>query len=151
VAYETPTAAELIARFPAFASVDPATLDVYISDAATDGVDRSWSEGRYKLAIVALAAHNMALLGIGDHGQVAGYARQGLAEIKTGNFSAKLGDATVARASRGGLDATPYGQQYKLLLRREKGGPRVVGAAPGAGDWGHIGLQNNGGYTPWTS
>lgn len=149
MAYVIPTAPDLINRYPAFAAVAPATIDLYISEAARDGVDTSWREQTYAPAILALAAHNMALLGIGAHGDVADFKRQGINRIRSGAFDASFSEGAVQRANGGALDATPYGQQYKLMLRREKGGPRIVGRGPTAGDWGHVYEQNNGDYAPW--
>lgn len=149
MAYEMPTAADLIARYPAFANVAPATIDIHLGDAAKSGVDTSWRADDYAPAIVHLAAHNMALLDIGEHGEAAGFARAGVTRIRSGNFDAAFSEQRVNAASGGGFDATPYGRQYKTLLRKNKAGPRVVGPRPGAGDWGHIGQLNDGGYTPW--
>lgn len=134
MAYTIPTAANLIARYPAFAAVATATIDVHIADAATDAVDTSWPEALYAPAIAAKAAHEMALLGLGEQGEAAGYAAAGVASIRTGNFQASFSQGSVDRASRGGLDATPYGRAYKRLLRNAKGGPRVVARATFAGD-----------------
>ena len=126
MAYEIPTAADLIARYPAFAAVAVATIDVHIADAAASSVDESWFEADYALAISAKAAHEMALLGLGDHGEAAGYAAAGVTSVKSGNFQASFSAEKVKAASGGKLDATPYGQTYKRLLHRNKGGPRVV-------------------------
>ena len=126
MAYEIPTAADLIARYPAFADVAPATIDVHIADAAQTAVDKSWAEPDYAPAIASKAAHEMALLGIGEQGEAAGYAAAGVSRIRSGNFDASFETGAVARAAAGGLDATPYGRAYKRLLRANKGGPRVV-------------------------
>jgi hypothetical protein len=99
MAHEVPTAADLKARYPAFADVADATVDIHIADASTTGVDTSWLEADYAPAISALAAHNMALLNIGAHGEAAGYARQGLTRIRSGSFDASFSDKAVSRAS----------------------------------------------------
>lgn len=125
MAYIIPTAAQLIERYPAFATVATETIDAHIADASTDAVDTSWPETHYAIAIAAKAAHEMALLGIGAHSDVAGYAAAGVSSIKTGDFSASFNDAAVARASGGGLASTPYGRTYRRLLAAAKGGPRV--------------------------
>lgn len=126
MAYDIPTAADLIARYPAFADVAVATIDVHIGDASTSAVDTSWTEADYAPAIAAKAAHEMALLGLGEQGEAAGYAAAGLTSVKSGNFQASFSADKVKKASGGTLDATPYGQAYKRLLRKNKGGPRVV-------------------------
>jgi hypothetical protein len=127
MAYDIPTAADLIARYPAFADVPVATIDTHIADASTQGVDTSWAEADYAPAIAAFAAHRMALLSIGDHGEVVGFARAGLTRIRSGNFDASFSERAVGRASGGELSATPYGRAYKSLLQKNKGGPRIVG------------------------
>ena len=151
MAYEIPTAADLIARYPAFAAVPVETIDVHIGDAATHGVDTSWLEADYAPAITAFAAHNMALLNIGDHGEIATYKQQGLTGIRSGAFSAQFSDKAANVAASGGLDATPYGRAYKIMLQRNKGGPRLVGGGARADDWGALGYRNDGGIVPWVS
>ena len=149
MAHVVPTAADLIARYPAFADVPTATIDVHIADAAATAVDTSWSEASYAPAIAAFAAHRMTLLDIGVHGDVAGFLGKGVTRIRTGNFDASFSEGRVAATSSGALDATRYGQEYKRLLKMEKGGPRVVPAGAGVGDFGHIYQRNDGTYTPW--
>jgi len=151
MAYVIPTAAELIARYPAFAAVAEATINIHIADASTTGVDTSWLEDDYAPAIAALAAHNMALLNIGDHGEATSYARAGLTRIRSGAFDASFSDKHVSRAAAGGFDASPYGQAYWRLLRKNKAGPRIAMAPEPPGDWGHVAQLNNGGFTPWAS
>lgn len=148
MAYEIPTAADLIARYPAFAAVAPETIEIHIADAAASGVDTSWAEADYAPAIVALAAHNMALLGLGDQGEAAGYAAAGVTSIRTGNFQASFSERRVNDASGGGFAATVYGRIYKVLLQRNRGGPRVVGGGTYDSAWGYRYQQNNGVILP---
>lgn len=148
MAYAIPTAAELIARYPAFAAVPPATIDVHIADASVQAVDTSWGETDYAPAIAAKAAHEMALLGLGDRGEAAGYAAAGVTQIRSGNFQASFSSDAVKKASGGGLDATPYGVAYKRLLRKNRGGPRLAGGGAGVDPWGPVALQNNGQFLP---
>ncbi|MCA9269519.1 MAG: DUF4054 domain-containing protein [Planctomycetales bacterium] len=126
MAYEVPTAAYLKARYPAFDAVADATIDVHIADAAASAVDTSWREADYQPAIASYAAHKMAMLDIGSHGQAAGYARQGVTSIRSGNFQASFDADKAKAAAAGSLDATPYGQEYKRLLYINRGGVRVV-------------------------
>src|SRR5690606_18088749 len=108
--------------YPAFADVADATVLVHLNDTATS-VDASWREADYIPAKVALAAHNMALAGIGKHGEAAGYAAAGVSRIRSGNFDVSISDTAAARASGGTFSATPYGRAYWRILRRNKGGP----------------------------
>lgn len=126
MAYAVPSAAQLVARYPAFASVAEATIDVHIADAATGAADSSWPEELYAPAIAAKAAHEMALLGLGEQTEAAGYAAAGVTSIRSGNFQASFSGGAVDRVAAGGLDATVYGRAYKRLLKSAKGGPRVV-------------------------
>lgn len=147
--YETPGPQDLIARYPAFVAVPYNTLAVHIADAAASGVDTSWAVGDYAPAILALAAHNMALLGIGEHGETAGYARQGVTGLRDGAFSVQFSDKAADRASGGAFNATPFGRVYAVYLRRNRGGPRLVGGGVRPDGWGALGIQNNGGIVPW--
>lgn len=126
MAYEIPTAAALVVLYPEFATVAEATINAHIARASTLAVDTSWPEVEYAPAITDYAAHTMALGGLGVQDETAKYARAGVTGIRTGNFSANFSDKLVGKASGGGLNATKYGQSYKLALQRAKGGPRVV-------------------------
>lgn len=148
MAYTEPTPADLKARYPAFADVDDATVQVYLDDTVTS-VDGSWREADYIPAKVAKAAHEMALLGIGKRSEAEGWAASGLTRLKSGNLDVAFSDAKVAKASGGTLDATPYGQAYKRILKRNKGGPRVVPARLSPRGWGPTAQQNDGGVLPW--
>lgn len=148
MAYTEPTPDDLKARYPAFADVADATVQVYLDDTVTS-VDGSWREADYIPAKVAKAAHEMALVGIGKRSEAEGWAAAGLNRIQSGNFNASFSDAKVSAASGGTLKATPYGQAYLRILKRNKGGPRVVPARLPAGGWGPTAQQNDGGILPW--
>jgi hypothetical protein len=148
MAYTEPTPADLKARYPAFADVSDATVQVYLDDTRT-AVDGSWPESLYLLAKAAKAAHEMALLGIGVRSEVEGWAAAGLTAIRTGEFNASFSAAKVAKASGGTLAATPYGLIFKRLLRQAKGGPRVAVAANPSCGWGPTAQQNDGAILPW--
>jgi hypothetical protein len=147
--YRMPTPGELGAKYPAFAAVPYSTVQVHLNDAATS-VDTTWREVDYAPAVMALAAHKMTLLDIGDHGEIEGYARRGLSSIRSGGFSAQFSDKKVGAACGGTFDATPYGREYALLLRRNKAGPRIVPSSAAPSDyWGPTAQQNDGGILPW--
>lgn len=150
MAYTEPTAADLKTRYPAFASVADATVETYLGDAGSY-VDQSWREADYIPAKVAMAAHLMALAGIGTRSEAATYAAAGINRIRSGNFDVSLSDSVVAKASGSGLEATAYGEAYKRLLRKNKGGPRVAIAPAPADGWGPLAQLNNGGIVPWAS
>jgi hypothetical protein len=150
MAYTEPTPADLKTRYPAFADVADATVQVYLDDTVTS-VDGSWREADYIPAKAALAAHNMALASIGVRSEVDGYAAAGVNRIRSGQVDISISDAKAARASGGGLDATVYGQAYKRILKRNKGGPRLAGGIARVDGWGPTAQLNNGGVLPWAS
>lgn len=140
MAYTEPTARDLVTRYPAFSGVPVDTVETYLGD--TGEVGTNWAEADYIPAKCALAAHKMALLGIGSRTEAEGYAAAGVNRVKSGNFEVSFSDSRVAKASGGGLDATIYGTIYKRLLRRNQAGPRVIGAGlnmgvEGPGQWGY--------------
>lgn len=147
MAYTAPTVRDLVTRFPAFASVPISTVETYLADAA-GGADESWQEADYIPALTALAAHNMALCGLGEQTEVQRYASAGVRSIRSGSFAVDLTESAASRASGTGLDATRYGQIYKGLLKRNRGGPRVLGASGSPCVWGDYGGICNDGSLP---
>lgn len=126
--YEMPTAAALKALYPAFDAVADATVDAHLANAAATGVDTSWLEADYQPAVSALAAHNLAMLGLGAETKAQSMAREGVTSFRSGSYQASF-DGERAKASAGGeYSATVYGQEYERLLRKNRGGPRVIGA-----------------------
>lgn len=116
--YTAPTASDLIARYPPFADVAEGTITYWLTDAARF-VDTSWTETDYAPALIAAAAHHMAMNGLGSEAALP----QGVTSFKSGTFSATV-DASQAAAT--GWKATRFGQDYLTLLRRNKGGARVI-------------------------
>lgn len=124
--YTTPDAAMLKIRYPAFAAVADPTVEYWLADARLTVTD-SWIENDRAIAEMLLAAHNMALQGLGTAGgAVANLAAMGVTDFKSASMSVSL-DAEILRGSKGGgYDATSYGAQFKVYLRRNRGGPRLV-------------------------
>jgi hypothetical protein len=131
MAYTVPTADELQTRYSAFADVADATVDYWIEDAQRF-VDETWTEADYAPALMALAAHNMTLGGIGTDSASLSGLPAGVTRFKSGSFEASFTDDAANARMSGSFGATRYGQEYLLLLRRNKGGPRVqaTGAVP---------------------
>lgn len=116
MAYSTPTAADLQARYPAFAAVADATIDVWIAEAESDTT--SWTgdaDTDRTRAVLALAAHKMAEQGLSTNASA-----QGVTSFKSGTFSASVSEV---QANRTGLDATIYGREYLALAKRHFGTP----------------------------
>ncbi|MGJ0508925.1 MAG: DUF4054 domain-containing protein [Methylocystis sp.] len=130
MAYDVPTAAELKQRFPAFGTVDDEVVDYWITDGQRF-VDTSWIEGDYAPALLSLAAHNMALAGLGTDASLAAVPA-GVSRFKSGSLEVAMTDAAANARATGSLDSTRYGSEYLVLLRRNKAGPRVsaTGIAP---------------------
>lgn len=121
MAYTVPAPADLKARYPAFAAVADATVQVWLDDAATFA-DASWPDADRRTGVMAHAAHRMAELGIG-----ASSVPLGVTSFKSGTFSATVSDKT---ASATGLDATVYGREFKTLRDRLFRGPRLAWTPP---------------------
>lgn len=136
--YTAPTAAQLKAKYPAFAAVPDATVDLYLVDAGR-AVDTTWTEGDYATAIMLYACHLMvqAGLGAGSQAQAAANGLLGYKRIKSGQLD--LERATKADGGAGSVPdeyaGTTYGQQYWYLLKKNRGGPRVAVVDLPTGGW----------------
>jgi hypothetical protein len=131
MAYDAPTTTELKTRYPEFTSIDDARVTLFIED-ANRSVDDSWVEGDYKIAIMCLAAHMMAIEGLlNPAGSTAAGATSGPIT------SEKLGDASVSYGERSGgrfgitgadavLAATSYGQRFISLRNANHAGPQII-------------------------
>ena len=119
--YSVPTATDLKARFPIFATVADATVTACIADASRF-VDTSWLEADYQPAIMFLAAHYLVTEG-------ATGANPAAAGPITGE---RLGDASVnyaapsASAQVSDYANTVYGKRFLALLRVNQPGVLVV-------------------------
>lgn len=122
--YAKPTAAHLMARYPAFASVDAGTVQIWLTDAERF-VDDTWLEADYAAALMALAAHNMAMIGLGTQ-TAAGALPAGVTRFKSGAMDLTISDSAAAAMARGGYDATMYGREYERLRHRSFAGPRTI-------------------------
>jgi hypothetical protein len=122
--YAKPLPGHLVARYPAFAAVPTATIQFWLTDAERS-VDTSWSEGDYAAALMALAAHNMALAGIGTGAVGLASVPAGVTRMRSGSLDLSLTEAAANALITGGFAATRYGQEYQMLLRRNRGGPIV--------------------------
>lgn len=123
--YGRPSPANLKAKYPAFANVSDATIQAYLDDAP---VDDSWLESDYAKAIMLWAAHTMTANGIGVT-EIEGYAASGLSRLKSGTLDVSFKDSASSADSQ--WSGSKYGAQFYVLLRVNKGGPRVVGGARG--------------------
>lgn len=129
--YAKPAAAHLIIRYPAFAAVATSTIAYWLTDAERYVTD-AWSEGDYAAGLMALAAHNMALAGLGTEAAAVSGIPAGVTRFKSGSFEAQFTEQQANAAASGDLTSTRYGQEYAALLRRNRAGARVTptGVAP---------------------
>lgn len=121
--YSQPDAAELKLRYPAFAAVDDATVEYWLTDARLIVTD-SWFENDRAPAEMALAAHNMALGGLGTAGGAVGdLAAMGVTSFRSASMSVSFDADSVRRSGNGGYGSTRYGVAFLPYLRRNRGGP----------------------------
>lgn len=126
MAYTEPTAATLKARYPAFASVSDATVNLWITDAARF-VDTSWREADYTVAKMAYAAHMLS-----ETGTLPSAIPAGVTSFKSGAFSATIADGLAGLT---GFAASIYGREFLALRRASFAGPRLAWAPPAALDY----------------
>ncbi|MEY4838687.1 MAG: hypothetical protein RLZZ475_2546 [Pseudomonadota bacterium] len=119
--YTAPTPSDTKARYPAFAAVLDATVQIWLDDAATYA-DATWPDADRRAGVMAYAAHKMAELGIGTT-----VVPLGLTSFSSGTFKATVADKT---ASATGFDATVYGREFAALRRRNFAGPRLAWTPP---------------------
>jgi hypothetical protein len=125
MAYTAPAPADLKIRYPAFAAVDDATVQYWLTDGERF-VDTSWIEGDYAPALMAVAAHNMARGGLGASSSASIPA--GVTRFKSGAIDVTISESAAAAQSRGGYASTIYGIEFLALQRRSFSGPHVIAA-----------------------
>ena len=127
--YAKPTPADLKLRYAAFDAVSDERVQYWLTDAERF-VDESWTDADYAPALMARAAHSMALEGLGGNGasDLAGLRDLGITDFKSGSFSASIAEDAVKASVAGGYGSTRYGQEFAALLKRNSGGPMLVGS-----------------------
>lgn len=123
MAYDAPSPADLIQRYSAFADVDTDVIQYWLTDAERF-VDTTWIEGDYAPALMAYAAHSMAIDGIGADGG-SSELPAGLTSFKSAELAVTFSQAAADDRVTGSLSSTRYGAEYVRLRRRNKAGPRV--------------------------
>lgn len=123
--YVKPLPGHLAARYPAFTDVDPATVQYWLTDAERY-VTNAWSEGDYAAGLMSLAAHNMALAGIGADAATLASIPLGVSRLKSGTLEVAFTESAANARLTGKLDATRYGIEYSALLNRNLGGPMIA-------------------------
>jgi hypothetical protein len=123
--YMKPSCGHLTARYPAFASVAASTIGYWLTDGERY-VTNAWTEGDYAAGLMALAAHNMALAGLGTDAAATADIPSGVSSFKSGSLSVNFTEAAANARATGDYSATRYGQEYYALLRRNRSGPIVA-------------------------
>lgn len=122
--YTPPLPGHLVARYPAFANVSTATIQAWLTDAQRF-VSTCWRPGDYPIAIMALAAHNMAVGGLVTDSGTA-QIPAGVSRFKMGPVEFQLTDQAANAKFGGDLTATRYGVEFQALQRANFAGPRVA-------------------------
>lgn len=128
MAWTAPTAAEFKARFPAFATVDDAVVNVVLAESALR-VDDTWvSEADFKLGINLLTAHILTLdgHGTGAESESAKAGALGFKVMKSGGLTLERFAASESAANGDQLSLTSYGRRFIDLLKRNIPAVRVV-------------------------
>ena len=112
-----PTISDFRARYPAFAAVADATVQVWLTEGFAEV--SAWTDADQPRGTMAYAAHKLA-------GQ-AGATPEGVTGFKSGTFSAQLSEQA---ANRIGFAATVYGREFLDLARRNFAGPRLAWTPP---------------------
>jgi hypothetical protein len=131
----TPTPANLIALFPEFGALSRDQLQYYLDRAGTF-VGDGWSVTDAGHAQMLMAAHLLTLSGLGATPDALAIAN-GSGEFRSmsiGSLSLSRFDSFAGKANMD-LTSTRYGREFRALLRRNRGGPRVTGTLSiGGGD-----------------
>lgn len=140
MAYTPATASTFKLRYPAFADVPDASIEYWLTDASERVVlPDEWTDPNGPVAQMLVAAHNLALGGIGGSGGLDLPA--GVTSMRSGGLSLSF-DAGVAQAqAAGGWAATSYGAQYLALLKLTRGGSRVTDLGTACCDYGAVPLR----------
>lgn len=138
-----PSAILFKTRYPLFKGLDDALINLVLNEVVSSFVDETWLEADQIPAILALAAHFLAMEGhpfteisddTGSGSNESVITTGALSSIKVGDVSVSYGSGSSATGGgisssnssdiRSNLNLTTYGQQF-LSLRR-KNFPAVV-------------------------
>ncbi len=123
VAYVQPKVSDFKARFPEFADVDDAFIQLWLDDAYTR-FGECWYERDRALAQMLWVAHVLALAGYGAGGSGAGgggAVNGPVKRRKVGDVEVEFAGLSAGAGSGGGandyLSSTQYGRMLALLMR----------------------------------
>ncbi|MES3042671.1 DUF4054 domain-containing protein [Sphingomonas faeni] len=118
--------AKLRRRYAAFRNVDAADIAYWLDDAGRI-VTEDWGTD-YEPGLLSLAAHNMSINGVpGITLSAAQQLPAGVTRFRSASMDVAVSNAAANRSVSGGYSSTIYGQEFAVMLRRNRGGPRLVG------------------------
>lgn len=116
-------------RYPEFDGVAAQRIQYWLTDAdrfVTDGWGTDANPAR-----MAYAAHKLILSrapGISDAANLASMGiPSGVTKFRSASFDVQISEAASNRSLSSGWDATAYGEEFAVMLRRNTGGPMLVG------------------------
>lgn len=117
MAATSPTATDLVARFPTFAAVPTAAVTTALAEAGTR-VDARWTAGDASLGLMLYAAHILTLDGQGTSAEaaLAAAGALGISTFRAGSLALERRPVTGADAGNL-LTETTYGRRFLALLR----------------------------------
>jgi hypothetical protein len=129
MAYEAPTYAEFIARFPIFDNqvTWPQALVEAVLIEATNNIDTSWREEDYKIAIMYQTAHILSI----DNAEEGASPQVGPQTFMSSESFAGM-SMSYSQFAQGAFSnseiwgSTSYGRRYLDLLRKNKPGPVIA-------------------------
>lgn len=127
--------AKLRLRYGAFDNVSDARIQYWITDAGRI-VTEDWGDD-YEPATLALAAYHMSANRV--PGMTLDASEQlpaGVTAFRSGSMNVSVSDAAANQTVTGGYSSNVYGREFLPMLRRNRGGPRLVGyVEPSAMCW----------------
>lgn len=122
-------------RYPSFDGVADNRVSYWLTD-ADRYVTAAWT-GDADPARMAYAAHQLVVsrapgLSQDDTFEIPA----GVTRFRSASMDVQISDAAANRSLSGGWDATVYGQDFAVMLRRNTGGPFLAGYVEPRCDWG---------------
>lgn len=125
MAYVPPTPASFKLRYPEFASVDDALVQLVLDEAIAD-VGETWLEKDRARAQMLLAAHNLSLMPAAN-AVAGGTVNAGAVKRrKVGDVETEFAGSGGSSTTHAGFGASTYGQEYYRLMRLNFPSPLVV-------------------------
>ena len=123
--FDHPLLGEFRLRYPAFNAVSDQIIVYWMNDADRLGIG-TWDDLDQSPARMLYAAHNIVVSGA--LGASSGDAiPAGVTRFKSGNMDVAISEQAANASFNGGYGSTSYGQQLQVLIRRNTGGPRLMG------------------------